>query len=238
MSAPVKIDAEMTVRSALRDAMGRLQDIRVPSYALAAELLLMYALEAISACDLFASGSIARRQGVAEIFRARCAARERSADAIFDRQAGILGAGVRSDACSAGSAAGNRARGGSGDPGSESSDGRRIYVSLMSGPPLDASRWRWRTICAARKLWPRTFPAQPLKLIGAMRNDMALPGEYDLSNAICLMRLRQKEERFDLIVSNPPYVARAEESQLPREVREHEPREALFGGATEQRFMR
>ncbi|MFZ0924684.1 MAG: hypothetical protein WA020_16575, partial [Candidatus Acidiferrales bacterium] len=44
MSAPVKIDAEMTVRSALRDAMGRLQDIRVPSYALAAELLLMHAL--------------------------------------------------------------------------------------------------------------------------------------------------------------------------------------------------
>ncbi|MFZ0921615.1 MAG: HemK/PrmC family methyltransferase, partial [Candidatus Acidiferrales bacterium] len=39
-------------------------------------------------------------------------------------------------------------------------------------------------------------------------------------------------QRFDLIVSNPPYVARAEESQLPREVREHEPREALFGGAT------
>lgn len=37
---------------------------------------------------------------------------------------------------------------------------------------------------------------------------------------------------FDLIVSNPPYVARAEEAQLPREVREHEPREALFAGPT------
>jgi release factor glutamine methyltransferase len=35
---------------------------------------------------------------------------------------------------------------------------------------------------------------------------------------------------FDLIVSNPPYIARAEESNLPREVREHEPHEALFGG--------
>jgi release factor glutamine methyltransferase len=36
---------------------------------------------------------------------------------------------------------------------------------------------------------------------------------------------------FDLIVSNPPYIARAEASDLPREVREHEPAQALFGGA-------
>jgi len=35
---------------------------------------------------------------------------------------------------------------------------------------------------------------------------------------------------FDLIVSNPPYVAREEEHALPREVREHEPHAALFGG--------
>lgn len=37
---------------------------------------------------------------------------------------------------------------------------------------------------------------------------------------------------FDVIVSNPPYVARADEAQLQREVREHEPHEALFCGAT------
>jgi release factor glutamine methyltransferase len=36
--------------------------------------------------------------------------------------------------------------------------------------------------------------------------------------------------QFDLIVSNPPYVARSEESDLPRDVREHEPHSALFGG--------
>jgi release factor glutamine methyltransferase len=35
---------------------------------------------------------------------------------------------------------------------------------------------------------------------------------------------------FDLIVSNPPYVARDEAATLPREVRDHEPHEALFGG--------
>src|SRR5277367_6387287 len=37
---------------------------------------------------------------------------------------------------------------------------------------------------------------------------------------------------FDLIVSNPPYVASNEADQLQREVRDHVPREALFGGAT------
>jgi release factor glutamine methyltransferase len=35
---------------------------------------------------------------------------------------------------------------------------------------------------------------------------------------------------FDLIISNPPYVSLREADSLPVEVREHEPRVALFGG--------
>jgi release factor glutamine methyltransferase len=35
---------------------------------------------------------------------------------------------------------------------------------------------------------------------------------------------------FDLIASNPPYVGRREAAALPREVREHEPEVALYGG--------
>jgi release factor glutamine methyltransferase len=35
---------------------------------------------------------------------------------------------------------------------------------------------------------------------------------------------------FDLIASNPPYVGRNDAAKLPREVREHEPAEALFAG--------
>jgi len=38
--------------------------------------------------------------------------------------------------------------------------------------------------------------------------------------------------QFDLIASNPPYIGRHETATLPREVREHEPEEALFGGET------
>jgi release factor glutamine methyltransferase len=35
---------------------------------------------------------------------------------------------------------------------------------------------------------------------------------------------------FDLIMSNPPYVARRESVSLPREIRNHEPELALYGG--------
>lgn len=34
----------------------------------------------------------------------------------------------------------------------------------------------------------------------------------------------------DLVISNPPYVATAQRGELPREVRDHEPAIALFGG--------
>ena len=37
---------------------------------------------------------------------------------------------------------------------------------------------------------------------------------------------------FDLIVSNPPYIANSEAATLQREVREHEPQIALFAGPT------
>ncbi len=35
---------------------------------------------------------------------------------------------------------------------------------------------------------------------------------------------------FDLVASNPPYIGRREAPSLPREVREHEPEAALYGG--------
>ncbi len=37
-------------------------------------------------------------------------------------------------------------------------------------------------------------------------------------------------EKFSLVVSNPPYVSHAEFNQLPREIRDYEPRSALDGG--------
>lgn len=42
----------------------------------------------------------------------------------------------------------------------------------------------------------------------------------------------RNHQRFDVIVSNPPYISLDEANQLQREVRDHEPHEALFGGRT------
>ncbi|MBN2194583.1 MAG: peptide chain release factor N(5)-glutamine methyltransferase [Polyangiaceae bacterium] len=41
----------------------------------------------------------------------------------------------------------------------------------------------------------------------------------------------EPNERFDLIVGNPPYIPDGEISRLPSDVRDHEPRRALAGGA-------
>ena len=41
---------------------------------------------------------------------------------------------------------------------------------------------------------------------------------------------RHSPRYFDLIASNPPYIGRREAASLPREVREHEPEAALYGG--------
>src|SRR5258708_23708778 len=46
-------------------------------------------------------------------------------------------------------------------------------------------------------------------------------------------RLTNHDSRLlDAIASNPPYIGRNEAATLPREVREHEPDTALFGGET------
>ena len=46
------------------------------------------------------------------------------------------------------------------------------------------------------------------------------------------------EKRFDLIVSNPPYIPTADINELEPEVREYEPRMALDGGADGMDFYR
>jgi len=48
----------------------------------------------------------------------------------------------------------------------------------------------------------------------------------------------QPAERFDVIVSNPPYIATAEIELLEPEVRDHDPRLALDGGADGLDFHR
>lgn len=48
----------------------------------------------------------------------------------------------------------------------------------------------------------------------------------------CLGPSGRPTSSFDMIVSNPPYVGRDDAENLPREVREYEPPQALFAGET------
>ena len=42
----------------------------------------------------------------------------------------------------------------------------------------------------------------------------------------------EENERFEVIISNPPYISEWERESLPREVRDHEPAPGLFSGPT------
>jgi release factor glutamine methyltransferase len=57
--------------------------------------------------------------------------------------------------------------------------------------------------------------------------------ETNLLETLLLERAAPSDRAgFHLIVSNPPYIGRYDWATLPREVREHEPHTALFGGQT------
>jgi release factor glutamine methyltransferase len=74
-------------------------------------------------------------------------------------------------------------------------------------------------------------------LMAAQRNaeHLQLSGRFQTQQANLLDGISGE---FDLIVSNPPYIASAEIKTLDREVREHDPVAALDGGADGLEFYR
>ena len=66
----------------------------------------------------------------------------------------------------------------------------------------------------------------------AERHSVSGQLEFHETNLLdaCLDSSGRPRRTFDLIVSNPPYVGHNDAASLPREVREHEPAEALFAG--------
>jgi release factor glutamine methyltransferase len=71
----------------------------------------------------------------------------------------------------------------------------------------------------------RFIEANLLDNIDAIENVAAANGASDWSSVASDQPLL-----FDLIATNPPYIGRREAPMLAREVREHEPEQALFGG--------
>ena len=83
--------------------------------------------------------------------------------------------------------------------------------------------------CRQSQVW--AVDISPAALAVARRN-AARHGVADRVHFVCADMLEsfRPGQVSDFILSNPPYVACADIPDLPREVRDHEPRLALFGG--------
>jgi release factor glutamine methyltransferase len=87
-------------------------------------------------------------------------------------------------------------------------------------------------IALARELPAATINASdisPAALVVAQRNAL----RHNVTNRVRFLEgnlLDMVATQFNLIVSNPPYVGRREVDTLTREVRDHEPEIALYGG--------
>ena len=230
MGVQSKIDASVSVRDALHEAMRRLEAAKVPSYALAGELLLMHALK----CDRtwFYSHPearvddealrsffelIARRaQGVPtqylngkqefwglefEVTPEVLIPRPET-EHVVEVAMERLGAGRR----------GERLR--LADVGTGSGCIAVALAREFKNAEILATDISSAALEVAGRNGERHGVAERIRFVECNLLDTAVA----------------EGPRFDLIVSNPPYVASGDESRLQREVREHEPREALFAG--------
>ncbi len=89
----------------------------------------------------------------------------------------------------------------------------------------------------AAKGWATDISAEALKIAGknAARHEVARRIQFIQADSLECFPLIPI---FDLILSNPPYVARADYDSLPAVVKDHEPCSALLGGKNGLEFYR
>jgi release factor glutamine methyltransferase len=232
MNAWTQIDMQMSVRDALRGAMSELAKARTPSYALAAELLLMHVL----ACDrawLYSHSEVAIEHQMAQKFL----------DLVRQRADGIPTQYL------------------TGKQEFRGLEFRVTPAVLIPRPETEhlievvierlGERGRQDNLriadvgtgsgCIALALACELSSAE---IVATDISNAALEiarenaKAHGVTERVCFVEcdlleaVGMENQWFDIVVSNPPYIARSEESQLQREVREHEPEQALFGGAT------
>ena len=248
----------MDIRAALKEAMHRLRAANVASHTLAAELLLMHTLD----CDrtwLYTHPEAALDPKAEEKFFAlvaRCAAGEPTqyltgkqefwglefevtpavlvprpeTEHVVEIALERLGPrGIKIDLATGAPSAALRIA----DVGTGSGC---IAVTLAHELPhaeIFATDISTAALEVARRNAARHHVAERIRflecnLLDAYLGDSSSP--VGARHAVPLRRTDQ--DAFDLIVSNPPYVASNDAHELPREVRDHEPASALFGGPT------
>lgn len=245
MAQPTKQTPALDIRSALKEGMARLRAARVPSHTLAAELLLLHVLDRDRAW-LYTHSEDALDPAAAEKYFAlisRRAAGEPTQYLTgkqefwgleFEVTPAVLIPRPETEHVI--------------EVALERLGARGIKINMTTGAPSPTLRVAdvgTGSGCLAVALVHELPHAEvfatdisPAALDVARRNAT----RHGISDRIHFLQTdllgslfsesRIAGHAFHLVVSNPPYVARDEASSLQREVREHEPESALFGGQT------
>jgi len=238
----------MDVRAALKMGIARLRSADVPSYTLAAELLLMCALEH-DRTWLYTHPEARLDPAAAEKYSEliqRRASGEPTQYLTGKQEFWGLEFEVSSDVLIPRPETEHVV-----EVALERLGPRGIKINLSTGAPTPALRIAdvgtgsgCLAVALARELpHAKIFatdifaPALAVAARNAARHGVADRIQFEqadlLENHVRELRgTKQDACFFDLIVSNPPYVAQNEANQLPREIRDHEPSAALFPGPT------
>lgn len=251
---PISLKQDMDVRTALKNGIAELRDAHVPSFTLAAELLLLHTLgrdrtwlyahpeASIGDADMQRFAALVARRAAGEPTQYLTGKQEfwglefevtpdvliprpeteHVIEVALDRLALheiregrrqiTKGAGLRIADIGTGSGC--------------------IAIALAKDLP-EASFYATDTSQAALEVASRNAARHGVcHQIKFVRASLLDDSELHQSPVTSLPRSRRGHQSplFDLIVSNPPYIGRREAASLPREVREHEPEAALYGG--------
>jgi len=238
----------MDIRAALKEAMHRLRAANAPSHTLAAELLLMHALER-DRTWLYTHPEATLDPATAEEYFALVARRVAGEPTqyltgkqefwglAFEVTPAVLIPRPETEHVV--------------EVALERLGPRGIKISMATGapsPPLCVADVGTGSGCLAIALAHELPHAEIIATdISAAALEIALRNavRHNVADRIHFLRANlldtaphqsritnHQSHLFDLIVSNPPYVAQNEAHNLPREVRDHEPHSALFGGPT------
>ena len=237
MTAPTRA---MDTRAALREAMGTLRAAQVPSHTLAAELLLMHVLGRDRAWIYTHPEEAVEPRALAEFFSlvARRAASEPTQYLTgkqefwgleFEVTPAVLIPRPETEQVV--------------EVALERLGSRGIKINMATGAPTP--RLRIADVgtgsgCLAVALAHELPHAEVFALdisSAALAIAKRNAARHRVSDRVHflqsdLLRALRTERSFDVVVSNPPYLARDEAGDLPKEVRQHEPDAALFGGPT------
>ncbi len=230
---------QLDVRAALKEAMGRLRAAQVPSHTLAAELLLMHALgrdrtwlytNPESVLDVSALGAyfaLVARRAAGEPTQ-YLTGKQEFWGLEFEVTPAVLIPRPETEHVI--------------EVALERLGARGIKIDMLTGAPSPKLRVAdvgtgsgCIAVALARELPHAEITATDSSgaALDVARRNAALQAVVNRVHFIeCDLLAGILGAPFDLIVSNPPYVARSDSATLAREVRDHEPHAALFGGPT------